>query len=104
MVYNVLGVALLLRPAAHQVSPLVEDALQAGLGQPLTRALEEGTMLMLPLGSPLPAPTCQCKQHSNVVSELSFGKSQIQFLHVRFEKLDLKNGRICCFDLACARH
>ena len=103
MVYNELGVALLLRLAAHQVSPLVEDALQAGLGQPLTRALEEGTMLVLPLGSPLPAPTCQCKQHSNVVSKLSFGKSQIQFLHVRFEKLDL-NGRIRCFDLACARH
>ncbi len=61
MVYNVLGVALLLRPAAHQVSPLVEDALQPGLGQPLTGALEEGTMLVLPLGSPLPALTCQSK-------------------------------------------
>ncbi len=55
MVYNVLGVALLLCPAAHQVSPLVEDALQARLGQPLTGTLEEGTMLVLPLGSPLPA-------------------------------------------------
>ena len=104
MVYDVLGVALLLRPAAHQVSPLVEDALQAGLGQPLTCALEEGTMLVLPLGSPLPTSTCQCKQHSNVVSELSFGKSQIQSLHVRFGELDLKNGRICCFDLASAMH
>jgi len=51
----VLGVALLLRPTAHQVSPLVEDALQPRLGQPLARALEEGTMLVLSLGSPLPA-------------------------------------------------
>lgn len=63
MVYNVLGIALLLRPTAHQVSPLMEDALQPGLGQPLAGAIEEGTMLMLPLGSPLPALTRQARQH-----------------------------------------
>lgn len=55
MVYNMFCIALLLRPTAHQVSPLMEHALQPRLGQPLTCALEEGTVLVLSLRSPLPA-------------------------------------------------
>lgn len=96
IVYHVLGIALLLCPAAHQVSPLVENALQARLGQPLTGALEDGTMLVLPLGSPLPALTPQCGHRGDVVFEWSLGKSQIQFLHIEFEIQELKNAQIEC--------
>ena len=49
------GIALVLGPATHQVSPLQKHALQPKLGQPLTGTLEGRVVLMLLLRSLLPA-------------------------------------------------
>ena len=76
---NVCSVGLLLKATAHQLCPLLEDALHSQLGKPLTSALEEHLVLVLLPGASQPARPC-----NNDIGDLcKLANSGLQVMHLQ---------------------